>query len=112
MRWSVVRTIWFREVRDQLRDRRTLFMIIVLPLLLYPGLGMAFAQFATLVAERPVTVGIANYELLEGSAPDTEPRDRHARRLPKLIDDDGMFAASLYPAHSKERALLKVIIEP
>src|SRR5437868_1722686 len=30
MRWSIVRLIWHREFRDQLRDRRTVFMIAVL----------------------------------------------------------------------------------
>ena len=34
MNWSTVRLIWVRELRDQLRDRRTLFMILVLPLVL------------------------------------------------------------------------------
>jgi len=29
MRWSIVRLIWLRELRDQLRDRRTVFMIAV-----------------------------------------------------------------------------------
>src|SRR2546429_104212 len=32
MRWSIVRIIWLRELRDQLRDRRTLFMVAGLPL--------------------------------------------------------------------------------
>ena len=40
MRWSIIRLIWVRELRDQLRDRRTIFMIAVLPLLLYPLLGL------------------------------------------------------------------------
>ena len=40
MRWPVVRLIWFREVRDLLRDRRTLFMMIGLPVLLYPAFGL------------------------------------------------------------------------
>jgi sodium transport system permease protein len=44
--WHNVRWILFREVRDQLRDRRTLFMIAVLPLLLYPLLGMSLFQVA------------------------------------------------------------------
>ena len=41
MRWSIIRLIWLRELRDQLRDRRTVFMIVGLPLLLYPLLGFA-----------------------------------------------------------------------
>ena len=36
MNWSNVILILKREIRDQLRDRRTLFMIFVLPVLLYP----------------------------------------------------------------------------
>ena len=37
MRWSNLFVIFRREVRDQIRDRRTLFMIFVLPILLYPA---------------------------------------------------------------------------
>ena len=35
MNWSNVRLILAREIRDQLRDRRTLFMIFVLPIWMY-----------------------------------------------------------------------------
>ena len=53
MNWTNVKLILVREVRDQLRDRRTLFMIAVLPLLLYPLLGMSFFQVAQFMRERP-----------------------------------------------------------
>ena len=43
---SNVRLILAREIRDQMRDRRTLFMIVVLPILLYPLLGTSFFQLA------------------------------------------------------------------
>ena len=46
MRWSIIRLIWLRELRDQLRDRRTVFMVVVLPLLLYPILGLGLMQLA------------------------------------------------------------------
>jgi len=39
MNWSNLTVIFRREVLDQLRDRRTLFMIFVFPILLYPILG-------------------------------------------------------------------------
>jgi sodium transport system permease protein len=58
MRWSIIRLIWLRELRDQFRDRRTLFMIAVLPLLLYPVLGLAVVQFQFAVASNICTVGI------------------------------------------------------
>lgn len=44
MNWNNVKLIFLRELRDQLRDRRTLFTIAVLPLLLYPLLGMGMFQ--------------------------------------------------------------------
>lgn len=54
--WSKVKLIFFREVRDQLRDRRTLFMIAVLPLLLYPALGIGLFYLSTTFFEQPRTV--------------------------------------------------------
>src|SRR5262245_16153732 len=60
MRWSIVRLIWFRELRDQLRDRRTLFMIAVLPLLLYPALGFAALQFVVGFADRTSVIGVVS----------------------------------------------------
>jgi sodium transport system permease protein len=56
MNWRNVRLIFLREVRDQLRDRRTLFMIAVLPLLLYPALGVGMLQMTVLFNEQPRTV--------------------------------------------------------
>ena len=44
MSWTNVKLIYLRELRDQLRDRRTLFTIVVLPLLLYPLMGMSVFQ--------------------------------------------------------------------
>ncbi len=46
MRWSIIRIIWLRELRDQLRDRRTVFMIAVLPIMLYPAAGFGLIQMA------------------------------------------------------------------
>ena len=46
MRWRIVRTILRRELRDVLRDRRTLFTMLVLPVLLYPALMLGFSSLA------------------------------------------------------------------
>jgi sodium transport system permease protein len=56
MNWHNIRLIFLREVRDQLRDRRTLFMVAVLPLLLYPVLGIAMMQMLTTYHEETRTV--------------------------------------------------------
>ena len=46
MTWTNIKLILMREVRDQLRDRRMLFMVLVLPVLLYPGLGIGMFQMS------------------------------------------------------------------
>ena len=51
-----VRLILAREIRDQLRDRRTLFMIFVLPILLYPLLGMSLLQVSQFMREHVTRV--------------------------------------------------------
>ncbi len=72
MNWQNVKLIFLREVRDQLRDRRTLFMIAVLPLLLYPAMGIGMLQMTLLFTEQPRTVVILGEkhlpppQLLEG----------------------------------------------
>lgn len=58
MSWRNVKLIFLREVLDQLRDRRTLFMVAVLPLLLYPLMGIGVIQMNTLFTEQPRTVVI------------------------------------------------------
>jgi sodium transport system permease protein len=42
---SIIQLIWRRELRDLLRDRRTVFMIFVLPLALYPLLVIVVLLF-------------------------------------------------------------------
>ena len=58
MTWTNVKLVLHREVRDQLRDRRTLFMIAVLPLLLYPLLGVSMFQVLQFVSEHPTRVRV------------------------------------------------------
>ncbi|MBI1347583.1 ABC transporter permease subunit [bacterium] len=69
MRWRNVGLIFRREVLDQLRDRRTLFMIAVLPILLYPALGIGMVQLTVLFSEQPRTVVV----LGTASLPDDPP---------------------------------------
>ena len=69
MRWSNVSVIFRREVRDQLRDRRTLFMIFVLPMLLYPLLGIGVLQFSAAFEQKPRTVTVIGPEFLPAQPP-------------------------------------------
>jgi sodium transport system permease protein len=46
IRPRIVATIWKKEISETLRDRRTLFFTLVLPVLLYPMMMMAFSRLA------------------------------------------------------------------
>jgi sodium transport system permease protein len=87
MRWSNIAVIFRREVRDQVRDRRTLFMIFVLPILLYPLLGFCMVQFAATLEQKPRTVVVIGAENL----PKTPPLLNAERKGfdPTLFDSPG-----------------------
>ena len=67
MRWSNIWLIFQREVRDQLRDRRTLFTIAILPVLLYPLIGTCFLQVSQFMQEHPTKVKVIGAEALPES---------------------------------------------
>ena len=83
MNWTNVKLIFQREFRDQLRDRRTLFVIVVLPLLLYPLLGMTFMQVSQFLQQHPSRVLL----LTDGELP-TEPALVVEDRLVDELDFD------------------------
>jgi sodium transport system permease protein len=73
MNWSNVRLIAVRELRDQLRDRRTLFVIAVLPLLLYPVIGVSLVHVAQFSREHPLRIWVLGAENLPETPPLLEP---------------------------------------
>lgn len=64
MSWKNIRLIFMREVRDQLRDRRTLFIMTILPVLLYPMLGLGMVEMTLTFSEQRRTVVILNADEL------------------------------------------------
>ncbi len=62
MNWDQIKIIFHREMRDQLRDRRTLFTIVVLPLVLYPLLGMVLLQMTQFTRVQEVRICVAGKE--------------------------------------------------
>ncbi len=80
MNWRNVKLIFWREVSDQLRDRRTLFMVVLLPLFLYPILGVGMMEMTVTFSEQPRTVVVLN----AGDLPE-----------PQLISD-GRFVARFF----------------
>ena len=74
--------VFYRELRDQLRDRRTLFMAVVLPVLLYPALGLGALQMALLYREKPRTVVL----LGSGNLPADPPLLENGTFAPRWFD--------------------------
>ncbi|MBL8829035.1 MAG: CPBP family intramembrane metalloprotease, partial [Planctomycetaceae bacterium] len=95
MTWRNIRLILSREIRDQLRDRRTLFMIFVLPVLMYPLLGMSMFQVIQFMKEEATRVLVSGVEALPES--------------PKLIEND-KFASQWFGEVDKAD-LLHVIVD-
>jgi len=58
MNWNHVRLIFVRELKDQLRDRRTMFTICVLPLLLYPFMGLMMLQLAQVKRQPQLSIAV------------------------------------------------------
>src|SRR3954470_4469479 len=87
MRWSNVFTIFRREVRDQIRDRRTLFMIFVLPILLYPILGIGMVKLTESFGQEQRKVVVVGPEFLPEKPPLLN-RERNGFE-PALFDNRG-----------------------
>lgn len=68
MRFDVIRTIVFKELTETLRDRRTLLMMIVLPVLLYPMIMIGFGKLQE--STREATEGRVSRVAVWGTVPD------------------------------------------
>jgi len=88
---SNVKLILLREIRDQLRDRRTLFVVLVLPILLYPLLGMSYLQIQQFLQKKPSEVLVIGAKNL--------PEE------PPLIDNNRRFVAELFASPEEARLL-------
>ena len=79
MNWKHVHLIFLREMNDQLRDRRTLFTITILPMLLYPLLGMLMMQIAQFHREYTVSIRVVGAENWPAQSP---LLDAHQQLIP------------------------------
>jgi len=94
--WKNIKLVIVREVRDQLRDRRTLFMIAILPVLLYPMLGLGMVEMMLTFSQQTQTVVVLNADDL--------PSD------PALLDED-RFSSDWMEATAANGATLTLIAE-
>ncbi len=60
MRLSVVGLITRKETRDLLRDQRTVTLIFLAPLLLYPLFGLTAWAITTELVDKPSVIGVVN----------------------------------------------------
>ncbi len=68
-RLSAIVLIYVREMRDQLRDRRTLFTIALLPIMLYPLVGTLLLQIAQFSQKHTTTICLVGSENIQGGPP-------------------------------------------
>lgn len=92
MRWAVILLIFAREVRDQLRDRRTLFMIFVLPIMLYPLLSIGMLKLGAAFEQKPRKVVLVGAEALPATPPLLNPAgDRFDPRLFDVASEAALY---------------------
>ena len=105
-----------REIRDQLRDRRMLFMMFVLPLLLYPAMGVLFFQTSQFTRQTPSRVLVLTSAERRAQSAEYEDensqlatRNSQLNDLPPLFvqNDDGTlsehFDESLFESQNSQR---------
>lgn len=109
MRWSVVRLIAGKELRDLLRDRRTVFLILVLPVVLYPLFGVTGYLFATALLGQSNVVGVVGLEHLPPAATGLPPllvNDQLAEGLD--VDEQTLPPITIKPLTDDPEAALRL----
>jgi sodium transport system permease protein len=103
LRPRIVRTIWQKEISETLRDRRTLFVTVVLPVLMYPLLLMGMTRLAE--SESEATLAEKSKVAVWGQVPPALDQEFAARSHLELRRDEGLpdslrreFAAGNLPA--------------
>ena len=77
IRPRIVATIWKKEISETLRERRTLFIMLVLPVLLYPMLIMVFSRLAE--SESEASLAQSSTVAVWGEVPEAIARELAAR---------------------------------
>jgi sodium transport system permease protein len=90
MNRTIVRLIAAREMRDLLRDRRTVLLILVLPVVLYPLFGFVSILFARTMTEQMSRVGIVGRANLPDTGPALIESDRFITPAPNADTINGL----------------------
>lgn len=98
MKFRNIRLIAVREIRDHLRDRRTMAMMLLLPLVLYPVVAFSVFQLAQFMEEKPCRVLVLGLDTTAASGP-----------VPLLDDSNpALFHPSLFADPRRQRLLIVV----
>jgi len=95
VRWSAVGLIYAREMRDQFRDRRTLFTILILPVLLYPLVGSLMMQITQFSNQPAVKIAVVGEEHLSGLPQLIEPTEVEPTEIQTADDESAAAIESL-----------------
>ncbi len=99
MNWLNVKRLFVRELLGQLRDRRTIFTTVLLPVMIYPVLGLVMmqaAQFITETSSKVVVVGDLEYSGLPALL-NEEHKDGDQYVVPEAMLE---FIPETYPAQA------------
>lgn len=118
MRGRMLRLIAQRETRDLLRDRRTVMIIVGLPILLYPVFGLVAYLFALTMLDQKTVIGVVGLEnapvarehpetVLGGGLMAAEQQRR--LEVSPLVTSDGRFVPGLL---SMESDLTTIVLIP
>jgi len=93
MRINNVRTVFWKEVLDSVRDSRTIFLMIALPLVIYPALFTGMGYFERTMREKQeeaaVSVAIVNAEDAPGLLAFFKEQDKlNVQVVPKSKESD------------------------
>jgi sodium transport system permease protein len=96
MNLNTIKLVYQRELRDQLRDRRTLFTVLVLPILIYPLLGLAMLHISQFSSAEPCRIWLIGSE--------------HLPTEPPLVDE-GRFCEGLLSEADRRITLVESLKE-
>ncbi|MEW4561204.1 ABC transporter permease subunit/CPBP intramembrane protease [Bremerella sp. JC770] len=118
MNWDNVKLILKRELRDQARDRRTLFSVIGLPVLLYPLMGLMVLQVMQFRTTHPTRLRVIGLNELPGTPDlfvpsvlkeDELPDDATYEFSSELLQDAGV--TSRFEIEATEASVDPAIVE-
>ncbi len=69
MNLKTINLVYQRELRDQMRDRRTLFTVLILPILIYPLLGLSMLHISQFSSAEPCRIWLIGADHLPSDSP-------------------------------------------